>query len=163
MGNIGARYDLSPNANIYASYSRGYKGAGYNVAFTAQSSDQPVDPEKVDAYEAGLKMSTADGVLSLNLAGFYSKYKNFQAQAQIPGDLAFVLANAGSISSRGFEAEATVKPNDLLTLNLGASIINAHIDKFPGGPCYTGQTEAQGCIDGAQDLAGADLRTALQN
>ena len=160
VGNAGASFEISNNANLYASYSRGYKGKGFNVAFASIEGSQPVDAEKSDAFEAGLKLSTPDRVFSLNLAAFYTKYKNYQAQARRAGEITFELINAGSISTKGVEAEATLKPTGLLTINLGATLLDAKIVNLPSGPCYDGQTAAEGCVGGAQDLAGAPLSNA---
>lgn len=157
IGNIGARHEIGDLGNVYASYSRGYKGGAGDVEFGAEDTD-PVLPEESDAFEAGLKMSTLDRVLSVNLALFYTKYRNYQAQSRGESDTApFLLRNAGEVSTRGVEAEFFLRPTGLLDLALGVAWIDAKIDKFPGGPCYAGQTEAEGCVGGAQDLSGATL------
>ena len=158
-GNIGARYDFGAG-NIYGSYSRGYKGQGFNTAFASLEGSEPVEAETVDAFEVGAKLSTYDDVLSVNLALFYTQYQNYQAQSLRPNDVTFELRNAGEISTKGVEIETVLQPSDLTTLRLGATYMDAKIEKFPGGPCYSGQTAAQGCVNGAQDLAGADLPNA---
>jgi iron complex outermembrane receptor protein len=157
IGNIGARYEIGDLGNVYASYSRGYKGGAADVEFGAEN-NAPVLPEESDAFEAGLKMSTPDRVLSANLAVFYTKFRNYQAQSRGESDLApFILRNAGEVSTRGVEAEFFLKPTGLLDMSLGVAWIDAKIDEFPGGPCYFQQTAAQGCVSGAQDLSGATL------
>lgn len=158
IGNIGARYKVGDHGNVYASYSRGYKGGAFDAEFGSTDTNEPVAPEESDAYELGLKMSTLDRVLSANIAVFYTKYRNYQAQSRGESDIApFVLRNAGEVSTRGVEAEFFLRPTDLLNLSFGAAWIDAKIDVFPGGPCYAGQTTAEGCINGAQDLSGATL------
>ncbi|WP_066560332.1 TonB-dependent receptor [Croceicoccus bisphenolivorans] len=156
-GNIGLRYDVSDLGNVYASYARGYKGAGFNMVFAA-SEEPPVKPETVDAFEIGLKMSTPDNVLSTNIALFYTDYRNYQAQSRGESiEEEFSLRNAGSLTTKGIEVEAFIRPSEHTRINLGAAYIKAKITEFPGGPCYFQQTEEQGCVDGAQDLAGGDL------
>ena len=77
---------------VYGSYSRGYKGGGFNldrsalkspiVTFASVGGAQALvgnlqfDPEKVNAYEIGAKYST--GPFSLNVAAFRQEFKNFQ-------------------------------------------------------------------------------------
>lgn len=158
-GNIGVRYDFGIG-NIYASYARGYKGKGINVAFASLDGSEPVDPENSNAFEAGLKLATDDRKFELNMAAFYTKYSNYQAQAQRTNDITFELRNAGSISTRGFEIESVMRPGRNLQVRLNATIMKAKIDSFPGGPCWNGQTAAQGCVSSAQDLSGADLPNA---
>lgn len=158
-GNIGARYDFGIG-NVYASYSRGYKGRGINVAFASLPGSDPLDAENVDSYEVGLKLETDDRTFSLNAALFYTKYQNFQSQSQRPGDITFELRNAGDISTRGLEVESVIRPNDLLQIRLSGTFMDAKIDDFPLGPCYVGQTAAQGCVGGVQDLSGSPLTNA---
>ncbi|MWV29105.1 TonB-dependent receptor [Aurantiacibacter rhizosphaerae] len=158
-GTIGLRYDFGP-ANAYVRYSRGYKGQGFNVAFASQEGSEPIDAESVDAFEAGLKLETYDGVFAVNAAAFYTKYDNYQAQAQRPNDITFELANAGAISTKGIELETSINPTELTSIRFGATLMDAKIDSFPGGPCYPGQTAAQGCVGGSQNLAGAPLPNA---
>src|SRR3546814_19323046 len=50
-------YELSPSAMIYANYSQGYKAGGYNSRGTIPENVGPYDPERVTAYEIGLKRS----------------------------------------------------------------------------------------------------------
>ncbi len=157
VGNIGLRHTFSDLLNGYVSYSRGYKGGAYTVAFGTVPGADPVKPEESDAFEAGLKFVSSDGNLSANFAAFHTEYKNFQAQAQRPGDITFELTNAGVVSTQGLEAEFAASPTDLLDLNIGLAWIDAKIDEFPGAPCYAGQTAAQGCVGGVQDVSGGEL------
>ncbi|MEJ2459402.1 MAG: TonB-dependent receptor, partial [Novosphingobium sp.] len=160
VGKIGVRRDIGDLGNVYASYSRGYKGKAYNLIFAVQESYKPVDPETSDAFELGMKIETPDRLLSLNAALFYTKYDNFQAQSQLPGDISFYLLNVGSISTKGIELEANLRPSRLTTISLGGTLMDAKIDSYPAGPCYLKQTEAQGCVNKAQDLAGGRLPNA---
>lgn len=160
VGKIGIRQNMGDLGNVYASYARGYKGKGFNLIFATQPSDQPVNPETSDAFEVGAKFQTLDRKLSVNAALFYTKYRGYQSQARLPGDISFYLLNAGTVSTRGVEIEATLKPTSLLDISLGGTLSDAHIDSFPIGPCYVGQTVAQGCVGGSQDLGGGVLPNA---
>jgi iron complex outermembrane recepter protein len=83
---------------LYASYSKGYKAGGFNLDTSAldapnaalaattpanapvngrpEPADLRFDPEKVDAYEIGLKW---DGPgIDINVAGFYQLFEQFQ-------------------------------------------------------------------------------------
>ncbi|MBQ1541375.1 MAG: TonB-dependent receptor [Caulobacteraceae bacterium] len=62
---------------IYASYSRGYKGGGFNPP-AAVASPPTYAPEFVDAYEIGTKNTLLNGSLLLNLTGFYYNYSGYQ-------------------------------------------------------------------------------------
>jgi iron complex outermembrane recepter protein len=139
-GKFGLQYDLSEDVMAYASYSRGYKGPGLNIFFNLNSNGTPpLDPETADSYEGGLKTAFLDGQLTLNLAGYYAKYKNFQANNPdfVLGQRITRFSNAGSVSTRGFEADLLYRPSDNFTLSGGVAYTDAKVDTFklpPGAP-----------------------------
>jgi iron complex outermembrane recepter protein len=139
-GKVGLQYDLSDDVMAYASYSRGYKGPGLNIFFNLNSNGTPpLDPETADSYEGGLKTAFLDGQLTLNLAGYYAKYKNFQANNPdfVLGQRITRFSNAGSVSTRGFEADLLYRPSDDFTLSGGVAYTDAKVDTFklpPGAP-----------------------------
>jgi iron complex outermembrane recepter protein len=72
-------FQITPDNLIYASYSRGYKSGGINPPL------QPIfavpesfGPESIDAFEIGTKNSFFNGMLQVNLTGFYYNYKDLQ-------------------------------------------------------------------------------------
>src|SRR5258708_1051882 len=55
-GRLGIDYDLTPDVMAYASFNRGYRGAGFNAqAFFQPSEFNSAPPETINAYELGLK------------------------------------------------------------------------------------------------------------
>src|SRR5882757_8516981 len=60
---------------VYASYNRGFKSGGFNAGTPSQD---PYNPEILDAYELGLKSVIAQR-FRLNDAIYYYKYSNYQA------------------------------------------------------------------------------------
>jgi iron complex outermembrane receptor protein len=132
-GRVGAQYALTEGILGYATYSRGYKGPAFNVFFN-QNADQRnvIEGEDVDAYEAGLKTTSLDSDLVLNLAAFYAEYDNFQANSfdVLNGVVITRLTNAGEISTRGFELEGAYQPVDAFTLTGGVAYADAQIERF---------------------------------
>ena len=159
-GKAGFTYALADNANAYFSYSRGYKGRAFDVAFTTTSSAEPIDAETSNALEAGVKAQFFDRRLTINTALFHTEFSNFQEQVAIPGELTAILINAGDVRTRGVEVEVAARPTEALTFSGGLTFTDAEITEFPLGPCFPGQTEAEGCVDGIQDLAGGSLPNA---
>ena len=127
----------TPDHNIYASYSQGFKGGGFDPRGVGTNSPDldgngiinqldvarflSFAPEKVDSYEVGYKASLFDRRLNLALAGFYADYTD----VQIPGSVACVsggvptfcgvTSNAGKARFKGFEAELSGRlGNDIL-------------------------------------------------
>ncbi|WP_339485270.1 TonB-dependent receptor domain-containing protein, partial [Pseudomonas proteolytica] len=77
-GKAGVQYDISHGSTAYATYARGYKGPAFNVYYNLTATGTNViAPETSDSYEIGLKNTLLGGKLTLNLAAFYAKYKNF--------------------------------------------------------------------------------------
>jgi outer membrane receptor protein involved in Fe transport len=69
----------------------------------------------------------------------------------------FRINNAGGARIQGAEMEVEYKLSDALTLKGDVSYNDAHFTSFLGAQCYPGQTVAQGCVAGAQNLTGDRL------
>ena len=131
-GKAGIQFQPTRDVMAYASYTRGYKGpavradsgdpiAGADVAITAR-----IAPETVDSYEAGIRTQFLDRKLTINLTGFYSKFKNFQANTVNPANpVQQSLVNAGDVSTRGAELEVSLRPVTGLTLAGSAAYVDA--------------------------------------
>ncbi len=143
----------------YGTYSRGFKGGGFNdqiggfhpfvnadgsddnAAFAAAAS--ATAPEKADSYEVGIKTSALDNRLRFNLTGFYVDYSNLQKQIVVPitvgGQQNQVTRffNAASANVKGVEVEATLIPIDRFTLRgvLGyqKGKYNEYVTPIPAG------------------------------
>ena len=136
-GKAAFQYDLSDDVMGYASYARGYKGPAYNVFFnlTATGTNE-IEPETSDSFEAGLKNTLFGGALTLNLAAFYAKYKNFQANNPdlVAGVVVTRFTNAGTISTRGVEMDLNWRIGPNTSLSGGVAYTDAHVDNFRAAP-----------------------------
>jgi iron complex outermembrane receptor protein len=125
-----ASVSFKPNANhnIYLSYSRGFKGGGFDPrGLTTAAPDlngngvrdpdeiydyMAFDPERVDSFELGWKAALFNRRLQFSAAVFDAEYENVQvpgsAGAVINGVPTFVgvTTNAGKARFRGAELEA---------------------------------------------------------
>lgn len=168
VGDLALQAQLSPEAMVYASYTRGYKPKAFNTVHdfgSLQSAPSASDlafteatgQEHINSFELGLKSSLLDRHLTLNLAAFYTKYNGYQAQlfdnSAVIGVL--VLANAGA-RTQGVEADLNYVKGDT-RLSLSAAYVDAKFTSFEGASCWPGQTAAQGCVNNAQDLSGKSL------
>ncbi|MBW8296413.1 TonB-dependent receptor [Sphingopyxis sp.] len=141
-GNAGLQYDVSDDVMAYGMYTRGYKGPALNVFFNMLARDTGgIAPEKADAYEVGLKTRLFDRRLTLNIAAFYAKYDNYQANFLdlVAGQVVTRLTNAGEVSTRGIEVDFNAAITDDLSLSGGFNYTDAHINKFicPAGAAIT--------------------------
>ena len=118
-------HDLSAGMMAYASYNRGFKSGLFN----SQSS---VAPERLDAFEAGLKSTLFDRRLRLNLSGFYYRYKNIQSTSYPNGNL--VITNGAKASLYGLDADAEIVVSHELRLTGGLEALHSRYDSFPDAP-----------------------------
>ena len=136
-GRAGLQYDISDDVMTYATYTRGYKGPGYNIFYNLGATGVlPVDAETSNAFEIGLKNTLLDGRATLNLAAFYTKFNNFQANNPdlVAGVVVSRFTNAGKVSTRGFEADFTFVPVSGLTISGGMAYTDAKVDRFKALP-----------------------------
>ena len=127
---VTARYQLTPGQNLYASYTKGFKGGLINTANLQQS---PVNPEIITAYEVGYKARLA-GRLTFNISGFDYNYDNLQVVAyQAPN---YVTENAASSRGRGVDLDAQWAVTPQLTLSGGVSYLDAKYVSFPNAQGY---------------------------
>lgn len=130
---FGLQYDLSPESNVYATYSRGYLGPAYNVFFNmVASSALALKPETSSSYEIGAKSRLFDGHLQANLAGFVTDFDNYQANFtdSVAGALVTRLINAGKVSTHGVEADFEAKPFERVSISGSAAWTQARVDQF---------------------------------
>jgi len=127
---VSLSFQPTPDHNIYASFSQGFKGGGFDprgvgVNAPAAVPGAPTDaevasflsfqPEEVDSYEIGYKGNLLGDAVYVALAGFYADYTN----VQIPGSVACnvggiatfcgVVSNAGAADIMGIEFETNAR------------------------------------------------------
>ncbi|MFM9827162.1 MAG: TonB-dependent receptor [Sphingomonas sp.] len=132
-GKGGVQVDVSRNNTAYFTYSRGYKGPAFNVFFNlSKNGTNAIAPETSNAYEVGLKNTLFGGRLVLNIAAFLAQYQNFQANNpdNIAGVVVTRFTNAGRVSTRGAELDASFRPVAGLNFSGGVAYTDAHVDQF---------------------------------
>ena len=115
---VGLEYKATPDALIYVSAGKGFKSGGFNARPLADASEvTEYEPETLWTYEGGVKTAWLDRRLILNLAGYFSEYKNIQITVnQTPRNF---VANAAAGEVKGVELEAQAKPSSAWDFNLG--------------------------------------------
>jgi iron complex outermembrane recepter protein len=126
---------------LYASYSKGFKSGGFNLRYVApRAAILSFDPETADTYEAGIKWDGFDRHVRLNVAGFYTDYKNIQVTV-FENLGAPVTLNAGDARLKGMEVELTVLPTDGLEFNVNVGYINAQYKTIRANPALVSTPE----------------------
>ena len=145
-----ARYTFSPNQNVYATYSQGFRGGQIN---TGDIGSPAVDPETITAYEIGYKGRIAD-IFQLNVAAFRYNYKDLQVPAYIAP--LYVTQNAASARGKGVDVEASWYVTPELTLSAAAEYLDANYRHFTGAQAYI-PTGRGNLVAPPQDLSGEPL------
>ncbi len=121
---------------FYATYSRGYKGGGFNTPCQtaigqggniANGCPYPLNyaPESINAYEIGTKNTLMGGKLLLNLDAFYYDYGGYQISTIVAKSSVNLNINA---KIYGVEFEGVFSPIDNLTLNANIGYLHTRID-----------------------------------
>ncbi len=117
---------LSEQLLLYASYNRGFRSGLFN---TNNITDPPLDPEILDAYEAGFKSTLFDGRVRFNAAGFYYDYQNYQVLIVSNGVVFFDNTVA---EIYGAEAELQARVTENFNLNASFGWVHARYTSYPG-------------------------------
>ncbi len=123
-GKVGLDYQANNDVLLYASVATGFKSGAINLGALTP----PVRPESVTNGEIGVKTNFLDRHAQLNVAAFYSDYKDLQV-LQI-GALSQILSNAAKAKIGGIEAEGILKPAPGLTFNATVSYLDASYRAF---------------------------------
>jgi iron complex outermembrane recepter protein len=120
-GRIVLDHKLTDDNLLYASFSRGFKGGGLNVANAVSPT---FNPEYINAYEVGSKNQFLGGKLQANLSAFYYDYKNLQLGQRLGTAVITVNSNA---KIYGLESEFLFAPVRGLLFNANASYLHTRI------------------------------------
>jgi len=156
---VSLSYQPNRDHNIYASFSQGFKGGGFDPRGVGVNAPDLNDdgtledseiaaylsfrPETVNSYEIGYKGNLLDGALYVALAAFRMDYKDVQipgsAGCTVGGVQTFcgIITNAGKARFQGVEAETTVRLGrdlfasaDRLTFNGSLGFIDAKYREY---------------------------------
>ena len=141
-------YSLNDTTSVYGGVSTGFKASAWNISRNSlpdatetaalAAAGTPVgpntglgrryaDPEESEVVELGAKNFTSTGYL--NIAIFDQKIEGFQSNTFI--GTGFVLANAGSQSSDGFEFDLVASPTESIDLAISGLFMDPVYDSFP--------------------------------
>lgn len=148
---VALSYKLTPETNVYASFSQGFKAGGFDPRARADLDPTGVTregfgPETVDSYEIGFKGSLLNNRLSYSLAGFMADYTDQQITVQEgvydpnspgpagqPNTFVSSVFNAGSSKYKGIEFEGALRLSDNFTLSSMVGYIDAEIEEILSG------------------------------
>ncbi len=130
-----AKYDLTPDLNIYASYGTGYKGP--MISHPANQPQLLLRPETSKSYELGVKGELFNRALGFNLALFKVDYNDFQGQQRVgvAPNFYYTTTNAGGLQTKGVEADARWRVSPELSISGNVAYIPTKFTEF-AVQCY---------------------------
>jgi len=148
--------DLAPDVMAFISWDRGFKSGLYNmVSYT----DPPVNPEVLDAWQAGIKSSWLDHRLRLNLSAYRYRYQNIQVEATVAGTI--ISLNAAAARMHGVDADLDYAPVQSLTFHAGVALLHGRYSNFQNAPITAPARDASGQLVGGNVVTSGDA-TGLQ-
>lgn len=135
-------YALSDNANVYATYSEGWKAGSFDprgANFSTPAVEQGFEDETLTSFEVGLKTTWLDGRAVTNIAVFMSDYEDMQIPGSVgvdsDGDGAndsFVgtVTNAGKAEINGIEIEGSIQFNENWRGEFAGNILDADFTDY---------------------------------
>ena len=129
---LGVNYQVSPNSDVYATYSRGYRTGGLTQLSLDPSQPPlyPYKPEYSNCFELGVKNSFFNNQLRANIALFYTTISDAQVPTLIVPDAVTVTRNAGNLRSKGIELETMAIPLKGLEATYNFGYTNATYSKL---------------------------------
>ena len=158
--------EYSPDADslYYVGLNRGVKAGSFSAPFFGGL--DTYQPEILLAYEAGAKLTLADGRVQLNANLFYYDYTDYQSFSWVNNVSAVTNEDA---EFTGIELDLFITPTDALDIMLGGSWIDAEVNGLevaPGltrdtQPAFTPEFQASGFIRYNRDTGYGNIAAQL--
>jgi len=120
-------YKITDNVMFYAEAAQGFRPGGANQVLGLDAAFTPYGSDRLWNYEAGLKTTSFDRRLFLNVDVFQINWSDMQVTARTPNGAFSYITNAGKARIRGVEAEGTLRPMDGVNIQANASYIDAKL------------------------------------
>jgi iron complex outermembrane receptor protein len=132
---VTARYRVSPDVDVYASWGRGFRSGGFNSIL---ASNRIYQPEVADTLEGGIKARIPGARLSVDLSAFTTDLSDAQFVFLNSATLTNETTNINQVTMRGFEAALNWRPLDRLTLEAGFGLTDTKIGTYTPDPAANG-------------------------
>lgn len=163
---VGVNYKLGPDAMVYASAAKGYRGGGANSPVSATQCDLDLsalglsaaplsyNSDSVWNYEVGSKGRFLDRRLELEASAFYVKWNNIQSNVMLTTCGFHFIGNLGSAVSRGVDLQGSFRVAPSLTLSGSVSYTDASYRETVAAAAST-------LVEDGQKLPGAPLHLTV--
>jgi iron complex outermembrane receptor protein len=149
---VSLTWAINDNNNLYALYSEGFKGGGFQQdARWRDALDLVLDAEESTNIELGWKGSYDNIVFAVTYFQQEQTGIHTGNLVAVGSSQSNLLVNAKGVENEGFEFEATWAPTDSLTLGGNIALYDP---KFANGTIINGAQAADGTITGGEDVSG---------
>lgn len=128
---VGVQWRPDTDTNVYASWSRAFRGGGANFRTSSLGlKPRAYDPETVSAFEIGWKQAFGRGHVTAAL--FHTAVGNMQRETNLADPVSGVqqiVLNAGDATLYGGEIEVQWSPLDALTLSASLGYVHGQYDR----------------------------------
>ena len=139
---LSVSYNLTDDAMIYATWSRGFRPGGVNRF----GGIPPYIADFLTNYEIGWKTSWAGNRIRFNGSVFKQDWDDFQ-YSFLGGNGLTIIRNAGQASINGIEADVMWAVSADLTLSAGIAYVDAELDENYCGTVYDDGRPVTNCDD----------------
>ncbi len=142
------QYKITPDINVYASATRGFKAGGWNARAYYATGAQAFTQETIWSYEAGLRSEWFDRALRVNLTGFY--FMDYDQQLPgggldpTTGTITYLTRNVADLENYGLEIEVSASPIRNLNLYWSAGLQHATYKNINAGTV----DQQEDCLNG---------------
>ncbi len=146
LPNVGLLFDVTPQASLFANYSKGLQVPGtdnlYNSFFFDPDSDQAnPKPETTDNFDFGVRYRSSK--IQAQLSGWYTNYSNRLASSYDPETDRNVYRNLGKVEKYGIDGSVAYSPIPEVSLYVFGSYLKSKIkDDVQIGICSTSTAAA---------------------
>ncbi|CAN7228553.1 TonB-dependent receptor [Phenylobacterium sp. LjRoot219] len=156
-GQLNLAYQATDDILAYGNLARGYRSGGINLSQLPAGASATIDPETVDSAEIGLKTRFLDRRVTLNVAAYYQRDKDYQGTMVVTGTTKTYLANIPKVEVKGVEVDLRAEPNRHLSFYASAAYNDANYKSYPDAPCGLENILSTSCDLSGRPLAGVPL------
>ena len=143
-------HQFTPDVMAYVSWNHSLKSGGFPLVTTGNLPGYA--PEKLDAYELGLKTEFLNGRVRINAAAFLYKFKDIQVTRVTTGGN--VVANAAEATMKGIDIDLDISPTPYFNVYAAFGYLDGKYDDYQTAVYYIPRQPAP--AGGAATLADQD-------
>jgi iron complex outermembrane receptor protein len=139
---LSLQHQVNKDLMVYGMAATGYKGRAYDVTSGLKTSSSfPVEPERSQTFEAGVKANLLDGRMTIAAVVYNSEFFGYQQNVSfvLPNDPTIYtqLNSIPRIRTHGFEIDTHYLVTPKLQVNASMALTLPTIEVWKNGPCFT--------------------------